>query len=279
MRKLYDELIAKGEAGIEDLLGRQETVDLEFKTKEKRSTGEASPGDRRQLGKILSAFSNSAGGLFVWGVDARKNADDIDCAAELQPIAEIERFKNWVLRTTGEVLMPHHDGVSIEAIPSAVQAGAGYIVAHVQRSERRPHRSEVKGDKQYYKRSGDSSFAMEHYDIEDSFKRFTVPSLQLQSKAFNGGSISTADSGRVVYIHSALSLYNPTSTTARHPYLIVELRPRFSVVGRFGIPEYPDGDRLAFEGGADHVINPERSRSFVLLGAGFSEVDPENGTG
>jgi hypothetical protein len=44
----------------------------------------------------------------------------------------------------------------------------------VARSERRPHRNEF-GEKQYFKRIGDSSIAMEHYEIEDSLGDLRVP--------------------------------------------------------------------------------------------------------
>ncbi|MPZ35793.1 MAG: hypothetical protein GEV13_33340 [Rhodospirillales bacterium] len=59
------------------------------------------------------------------------------------------------------------------------KTGSGFLALWVERSERRPHRSEAKDDKRYYKRAGDSSFVMEHYDIEDAFNRVGVPDLQL----------------------------------------------------------------------------------------------------
>src|SRR5262245_42997747 len=103
MRQLFDELVANGEDAIDALIGRQEAVDLEFKVKENPSIGDASPGDRRRFGKALSAFSNSMGGLLVWGVVAKPN-DGIDQASALQPIADIARFKSWAVGACSEVL-------------------------------------------------------------------------------------------------------------------------------------------------------------------------------
>src|SRR5438270_2240995 len=104
MRELFQELVADGELALQRLVAerRQEAVDLDFKTKADPSKATLGDDDRRVLGRTLSAFSNSMGGVIVYGVDARKNADGIDCATELQPIIEIERFKNEVVRAAGQ---------------------------------------------------------------------------------------------------------------------------------------------------------------------------------
>jgi predicted HTH transcriptional regulator len=185
VRDLYEAIIDQQIRGIKLLLGRHETVDLEFKRKEDSSHGAAMPSDLKRFGKILSAFSNSAGGLLVWGIEARPDpTTKIDHACTLCPISEIGRFKSDILRACSQVIIPRHDGIAVEAIAKQ-DTGAGYLLVYVERSERRPHRSEV--DKLYYKRSGDSSIAMEHYDIEDSFKRIQTPILELGSSPILAG--------------------------------------------------------------------------------------------
>ena len=160
MRDLYDQLIAGGKAAISRLVAdrQQEHVLLEFKTKADASNGELNRDDRRNLGIVLSAFANSAGGLVVWGIRAAKDADGVDCATELKPITGIQRFKADVTRLLSQAIMPRYEGIIVEAIPTDSSADAGYLLMYVERSERRPHRCEF-GDKQYFKRSGDSSEA------------------------------------------------------------------------------------------------------------------------
>ena len=34
---------------------------------------------KRNLAKVISGFANAEGGVCLWGVDARKNAEGIDC--------------------------------------------------------------------------------------------------------------------------------------------------------------------------------------------------------
>jgi predicted HTH transcriptional regulator len=181
MRELYDRLVKDGETVIDELINkrRQEAVDLDFKLKKNNTTGELSRDDIINFGKELAAFSNSAGGVIVWGVEAKKaQGDDVDCARAKLPIADIERFESEMRRCAGDLLMPRHDGIEIAAIPSATK-GSGYLAVYVERSERRPHRSEASGDKRYYKRASNQTLVMEHYDVEDAFKRMVVASLEL----------------------------------------------------------------------------------------------------
>ena len=183
MRELFDKLLAEGEDGIDRLVAErtQESVTLDFKEARGAGTGTLANEDRKTFGKALSAFSNSAGGLLVFGVEARKGDDNVDCAQEAKPINNIARFKSEATTASGQLLQPRHDGIVVEAIPSTRQPGAGYLLVHIERSERRPHRSEAAGQKQYFKRAGDSSFEMEHYDIEDAFNRVVLPDLSLHA--------------------------------------------------------------------------------------------------
>jgi hypothetical protein len=219
MRDLYDQLNAGGEAAIAQLVAerRQESVSLEFKTKANATNGELTRDDRQNLAIALSAFSNSMGGVIVWGITAKKDADGVDCATDLQPITNIERFKADVTRLVSQALMPRHEGILVEAIPAQGRDGAGYLVIYVDRSERRPHRAEL-GVGRYFKRIGDSAVAMEHYDIEDSFKRLVVPWLTVEWQVKPGHARAGPD-GHFRQIVIDNFVRNPSLITARFPYL------------------------------------------------------------
>jgi len=264
MRKLFDEIVAKGEDGITELIGRQETVDLEFKRKEIPSTGEPSPGDRKRFGKVLSAFANSAGGLVIWGIEAKEDRrTKVDRAYKLHPIDEIDRFKSEFLRACSQVIMPRHDGILIEAIRTEQKAGAGYLIVYVNRSERRPHRSEV--DKHYYKRSGDSSIPMEHYDIEDSFKRLVVPTIELKWNVVRD-STHSGPQGFTVSLAIDLRLLNTSSVSARFPYVLIDDKGGTQPTNSAGITGRVDGDAYGWYGGSDFVIHPDMSLPMGQLG-------------
>ena len=63
---------------------QEENLHLDFKTLS--GPGLSASDDRHNFAKALSGFANSDGGIVVWGVDARKNADGIDCVTELKPV-------------------------------------------------------------------------------------------------------------------------------------------------------------------------------------------------
>jgi Putative DNA-binding domain len=222
MHDLFEQLAQEGEAGIKRLITQrvQENVELEFKGKSNPGNSELTKDDRRNLGITLSALSNSMGGLLIWGVVAAKNEDKIDCESEPQPICQIERFKNEIERAISQAISPKHDGIRVSLIESSETAGSGYLVIHVERSERRPHRCEF-GEKQYFKRIGDSSIAMEHYDIEDSFKRIVVPSLDVEIRLSDVGRRSRGPEGETATVMASLILVSKSQVSARYPYLIV----------------------------------------------------------
>lgn len=179
----FDELVSGGEAAVASLIGKQETLQLEFKANEPRDPifddGSLTKPGKKILAKEISAFANSAGGLLVFGVDCRV-VDKVDQAEKLTPIPHLARAETALRDAAAELLQPRHDRIRVASIPSNEGEDKGYLIVDVPRSERRPHRSEAADQKQYFKRSGGSAFAMEHYDIEDAFRRVSSPSLKLE---------------------------------------------------------------------------------------------------
>jgi len=270
MRDLFEQIVAEGEPAILRLVAekRQEGVDLDFKEKTDSSTGEPNRNDRRILGIALSALSNSMGGLLIWGIEARKNEDQVDCAIAAKPIMQIDRFKGEVVRLLSQVIMPPHEGIAVEAVPSSSLPGTGYLLVLVERSERRPHRCEV-GEKLYFKRIGDSSMAMEHYDIEDSFKRIVVPDLVVEYSVRSGivGPDGIQQTFTATLILDIL-LINQSPVSARFPYLAVERLdgPHWVMTDqRAGIHPRAACNLIYFEAPAETVIHPDTSMVIAVL--------------
>jgi hypothetical protein len=75
---MVDQYAALDRTALEGFLGQQtEHLQLDFKTV---NSALLNRDDRMSLACALSGFANSSGGLIVWGVDARKNGDGVDCA-------------------------------------------------------------------------------------------------------------------------------------------------------------------------------------------------------
>jgi hypothetical protein len=70
-----------------------ESLFLEFKCKEDPTTPKLGLADKAKIGKTLSGFANTHGGVLVLGVEAHGSGGKApDHAQELQPVAEVETF-------------------------------------------------------------------------------------------------------------------------------------------------------------------------------------------
>jgi len=271
MRDLFETLRAEGEAALEHLraTGIGESVQLEFKEKQTARHGAFEKHDKRNLGRTLSAFANSAGGLLVFGARARV-IDGVDALQTLHPIAEIDRFTSEAVSLCGQLLLPRHEGIEVQAIPSAAAAGHGYLAIWVERSARRPHQSKAPDDGLYYKRAGDSTFAMEHYDIEDAFRRIVSPELSLQIGLLSDSPRAMGQVKRC-RVGVEFRLLNQ-GALARHPFLLIEGLQRcvieeHGVDGNrnTGLPRSLLSGKALYAGGVDDVLHPGISTPITRL--------------
>jgi hypothetical protein len=98
-------------ADIAEFIGQsqEENLHLEFKTLANADMRAAD--DRRNLARALSGFANSSGGLIIWGVEARKNAQGIDCARASAEIAPVRQLISRLNELTGQAISPIVDGI------------------------------------------------------------------------------------------------------------------------------------------------------------------------
>lgn len=262
MRDLFDRLASEGEAALNELRVNQtaEAVDLDFKEKSEIARDGFNKTDKQILGRTLSAFANSAGGLLIFGAEARKNSDGIDCLNALKPIPNIDRFASEAQTLTGQYLFPRHDGVRQATIYSERRDGSGYLALHVERSNRRPHQSKAPEDGRYYKRAGDSTFVMEHYDVEDAFRRVAAPEIELDLKVLP----ARYGSGQTWTIPISLGMTNVGASLVRYPYMSIlttnaDVIEHHAHLGpRWRLSRDPPG--VQFTGGADDVIHVDTTQ-------------------
>src|SRR5688500_14539224 len=101
-----ERVIRYGEEALQEAIevGLQESLTLEFQGSNYFSDGVLTNDGRGGLAKVLSAFSNSAGGVIVIGVDSRKK-EGVEVAM-LQPLVSLERCLTSVNSALGELLQP-----------------------------------------------------------------------------------------------------------------------------------------------------------------------------
>lgn len=194
-------------------LKQEEHLYLDFKLVKDSALG--SPDDKRNLARALSGFANSSGGLIIWGVDARKNIDGIDCAVALREIDRVALLLSRLNELTGDGVDPTVPGVRHRII-SGPNDGKGFVVSLIPESDAGPHMSKL-GEDRYYKRSGDSFYKMEHYDVADMFGRRRRPRLVVTAREDGGGND----------VSIIVGLRNEGRATAKSPYLAIRCNGPF----------------------------------------------------
>jgi hypothetical protein len=192
-------------------LGQEEHLHLDFKSVSNANL--RGNDDKRNLAKCLSGFANSSGGIIVWGVDARKNAQGIDCASAPAEIAPVRLFLSRLNELTGDAVSPIVDGIRHKAIETTQDRG--FAVTLVPESESGPYMAKL-GEDRYYKRSGGSFYRMEHFDLEDMFGRRQKPRLLILL-----GNLPTPDDNTLEDLR--FNIQNTGRAIARHVGFFVRL--------------------------------------------------------
>jgi len=264
--KLVEIFDSLGMSSIRDFVSRrqEENLYLDFKTIVDASLN--SSDDKRNLARALSGFANSSGGLIVWGIEARKDTDGVDCATALKPIDRVGLFVSRLNALTGGAVDPLVDGVRHRAVEAG--SGTGFAVSLIPESDTGPHMAKL-GEDRYYKRSGDSFYKMEHYDVADMFGRRRRPTLRVTYRIV----------GRGPHAAVVLGLRNVGRATARAPFLALDCestlqRSPYGLDGngneglaylRFAYA----GMKWAYGGGMDFAVHPGMSYDVACLNLGI----------
>jgi|SRR6185503_6949111 len=250
---LIDEFEALNMAEIDGYISRQQEEHLHLDFKLINRADLTHSDDKKNFAKALSGFANSCGGIVVWGVDARKNPDGVDCAVRKVEIDPVTQFVSRLNELTGSAATPRVEGVRHKAIVSA--GNRGFAATYVPETDSGPHMARL-GEDRYYKRSGDSFYRMEHFDLEDMFGRRKKPKLILAARV----------TGSRPNIEIFLGLRNEGRGTAKAPYLAFDCPKPFSLSpyglsssAPSGLPTLPSaGQSLPYRYGANSnfVIHP-----------------------
>jgi hypothetical protein len=256
---------------------RQEDLHLDFKLL--RLSPEFPRDDRKNLAKAVSGFANSDGGLVVWGVDCRKT-DGVDCATELVPVKNALAVLGKLQSHTGEATVPIVDGVLHRLIPTVGQDGI--LVTFVPRSESGPHMAKL-GEDRYYKRSGDSFYLMEHFDLADMFGRRPHAVLRLSLALTTGGVFS--GHARSTVVQAVVGIENAGRAAARFPFLKIKISPPYTFSqyeldgnGRSGLRKLVRSSRdftwRYYAGGADEIVHPGTTFDVTIAELTVGEATP-----
>lgn len=253
--------------------GEQETVYTEFKKLD--VSGTLTRDDRKNVAKAISGFANAAGGVVVWGVEAAKNPDGVDCASALCPMENARLARSTLESLTGQAVTPMIDGV--EHRQFLTEDDSGFVGTYVPQSDAGPHMAK-QGEDRYYKRSGDSFRRMEHFDIEDMFGRRARPLLTCRLKPLRFQAYKNLK-GRPPYLclgSIVVTLQNDGRGVAKFPYVALTVEEPFElseygIDGNYntGLPLIKDPSTTrrhkTFAGGSDDVLHIDSALAITLI--------------
>lgn len=259
LKEYFDSInINEIERFIQDI--QEENVHLEFKTTmHPIYNNENREFDKKNISKVISGFANSNGGIVIWGIKAKENEKKQDVAYKKKPIKELTKFLNILNRLEGQALTPIVSGVIHE--PIEIGSDEGFIKTYVPPSDFAPHMANY-SNKHYYKRSGDSFYICEHYDIIDLINRKRSPKLKFELTPFN---LKPNDISTNYDLETMFVIANESGVLAKYPMLQIKINSPFSIY-EYGI----DGNKgtglhrknfkhrsATYSGGNDIVIYSE----------------------
>lgn len=122
---------------IMNLIGKQEGIFLDFK-ETRTKTGKMLDDDKAHFSKAASGFAHQEGGILVWGIEARKVANDVDQAISLKPIINAKAFYSDLNDYIKYATEPIVDGILHRIIfeNDDETKNEGFVVSYFPKSDR-----------------------------------------------------------------------------------------------------------------------------------------------
>jgi hypothetical protein len=224
---------------------QEENLHLDFKTVSGADLSRRE--DRQNLAIAISGFANSDGGVIVWGVDARQNAEGGDCAVGKTEIHPLSVFMSRLTQFAGDAAMPTVPGVRHRRLLAGDDRG--FAATLVPASDGVPHMAKLGVDR-YMKRSGSQFLKMEHFEVEDMFGRRRRPRLALTYRI-----VSRLVTAEHIWYSVILAIENSGRGSAKAPFLALRIQRPYALdeIGvdgnrREGLP------RLVTSRGSEEVL-------------------------
>lgn len=154
----------------------QESINLDYKASDSLDNTDRK---KKEIGKDVSAFANSAGGTILYGVREDKHLPtNIDAGYDPDEIR-----KEWLEQVINSNIQRRIGGVRINPIAlRKTNPGRVIYAVYVPQSDDAPH---MASDYRHYKRVNFASVPMEHYEVRDMMRRERYPSAGLARAWFD----------------------------------------------------------------------------------------------
>jgi hypothetical protein len=120
-------------------------------------------GHRTHLAQALSGFSNTAGGIVIWGISTTRHAHTgLDVLTQLEPVGNCRSFRQQIDVAVPTLAYPAVEGFKTKTLHPTPGSTKGVVLAYIPRTPGDP--VQALGEKQFYLRTG-AEFVEMPYDI------------------------------------------------------------------------------------------------------------------
>ncbi len=225
-QELLSGLLSRGESKLTELVEdrHQEGLHVEFKLKYDPTRVDLDDSDKKNLGKVLSSFSNSEGGLLIWGIGTSRVAS-ADVASEVRPIANIRKFANILADLSVSYLSPKNSGIEVHTILTEAAPNSGIAVLVVPPGPNRPYMSNAPTHRKYFQRTSTNTLELEHFQVADLFAANRNAMLTVRF------TIQTASYTKDGTLEISFHLSNTGIVGAEYPYVWFQVPEQLHIIG------------------------------------------------
>jgi hypothetical protein len=131
---------------------------------------------RIHLAKGLSGFSNTDGGVIIWGVSTTKHAHSgLDVITQLEPMGSCIKFSQQIEKTIPSLATPAIYGAKVKIIKERAKDTKGIVIAYIPMIDGDPVQSNL--DNKFYYRSGDGFQIAPYSMIKRLFAASETPDI------------------------------------------------------------------------------------------------------
>jgi hypothetical protein len=212
-RHFYDSLSQYSD--LEELINAGETEGLYLECKAP-TIPQLSRDMRHNLSRALSGFSNTAGGVILWGVSTTKHEHSgLDVLPQIEPIGNCKLFARHIEKAAPTLTTPSLATIESKVITQKEDDTRGVVVTYIPKALGDPVQSNV--DNIFYFRSGDDFSAAPYEMVKRLFAATDTPDLHL---VFNSQLVNLTDDGMW---EVPIIVLNNSSAIAEHVKVSVEI--------------------------------------------------------
>ena len=152
----------------------------EFESQYLECKGPSSPTlDRNlknKLSEIISGFSNSGGGIIIWGVSTTKNSQSgLDVLTQIQEIGSVKKFEKQIILAIPSLSFPRIEFYKTKSILKNSSDTRGIVITFIAGTSGDPVQAQ---DGKFYLRTRDEFVEMPYETIKRMFSGVSGPDLE-----------------------------------------------------------------------------------------------------